>query len=156
MSNYFEAQVSYLQQNEKGLIKAVKETYLIDALSFTEVEARLAEELESGGRNNWEVKSIRRSDVRELVLVGDTDLFFKVKFTFTVNDDESEKVKKITRVLLVNANDIDEATARTNAHLTTMLVPWEVTKAEKSKIAEVFQYVGKRPLIPADASNEEE
>ena len=155
MSNYFEAQVSYLQQNEKGLIKAVKETYLIDALSFTEVEARLSAEL-AGSNRQITVNAIKRSDVKELVIIGDTDFWFKVKVTYSVNDEESEKAKKITLVLLVNANDIDEASERAREHLKEMLVPFEIPKAEKSKIAEVFEYVGKRPLIPHDTTNEEE
>lgn len=153
MSTYFEAQASYLKQNENGLIKSVKEIYLVDALSFTEVEARLTEELSASNRQIT-VSAIKRSDVAELVLVGDTDQFFKVKFTFSVEEEESEKTKKITKVLLVNAADIEEANARTASHLTEMLVPWEVVKAEKSKIFEVFQYASKRPLIPADTEEE--
>ena len=155
MATYFEAQVSYLKQNENGLINTVKEIYLVDALSFTEVESRLTEELSASNRQII-VNAIKRSDVKELVIIGDTDFWFKVKVTYSVNDEESEKAKKITLILLVNANDIDEASERAREHLKEMLVPFEIPKAEKSKIAEVFQYVGKRPLIPLDATNEEE
>lgn len=137
-----------MRQNENGSIKSVKEIYLVDALSFTEVEARLTKELSASNRQIT-VNAIKRSDIAELVLVGDTEQFFKVKFTYTVNDDESEKAKKITRVLLVNADTIEEANTRTASHLSEMLVPWEVTKAEKSKIVEVFEYVGKHPKLAA-------
>lgn len=159
MSTYFEAQVSYLRQNENGLIKAVKEIYLVNALSFTEVEARLITELSASNRE-IAIKAIKRSNIHEFVAYGDTPELFKVKVTYTVTDDESEKGKNVTIYILMNAKDAEEAYLRTKERLddpiTGMLVAYELPVIAHTKIVEVFEYVGKRPLIPVGSDTEEE
>ena len=45
MHNWFECKVSYEKMLENGMQKKVTEPYLVDALSFTEAEARIIEEL---------------------------------------------------------------------------------------------------------------
>ena len=45
MHNWFECKVSYEKIMEDGKQKKVTEPYLVDALSFTEAEARIIEEL---------------------------------------------------------------------------------------------------------------
>ena len=45
MANWFECKVRYDKMMENGLQKKVNEPYMVDALSFTEAEARIIEEL---------------------------------------------------------------------------------------------------------------
>ena len=45
MTNWFECKVSYEKMLENGTQKKVTEPYLVDALSFTEAEARIIEEI---------------------------------------------------------------------------------------------------------------
>ena len=45
MHNWFECKVSYEKMLENGMQKKVTEPYLVDALSFTEAEARIIEEI---------------------------------------------------------------------------------------------------------------
>ena len=44
MHNWFECKIKYEKTMENGLTKPVTEPYLVDALSFTEAEARIIEE----------------------------------------------------------------------------------------------------------------
>ena len=44
MANWFECKVRYDKMMENGVVKKVNEPYLVDALSFTEAEARIIEE----------------------------------------------------------------------------------------------------------------
>ena len=46
MTEWFECKVAYDKTMEDGLIKKVKETYLVDALSFTEAEKRFLAEIQ--------------------------------------------------------------------------------------------------------------
>lgn len=43
--NWFESKVRYEKTMENGKVKKVAEPYLVDALSFTEAEARTIEEV---------------------------------------------------------------------------------------------------------------
>jgi Domain of unknown function (DUF4494) len=159
MPEWFHTKVKFLKQNENGLIKAVTEQYLVDALSFTEAEARVQQEVSEGQREVTLV-SVARSNIREVVVYGDTDLWFKVKVTYVVNDEESEKNKKVTLYLLVNANDVQEAYERTQEHLKEMLVPFQIPKVEETPINEVYEHVAglrssMRKLTPEERAAQE-
>ena len=45
MHNWFECKINYEKVGEDGIQKKVTEPYLVDALSFTEAEARIIEEM---------------------------------------------------------------------------------------------------------------
>lgn len=139
MSEWFQTKVKFLRQMDNGLIKQITEQYLVDAMSFTETEARVMQEVGEGMREVT-MMSVARSPIKEVVFYGDTDLWFKVKVTYSLMDEETEKEKKITTYFLVNANDVKEAYERTEEHLKEMLVPFQIPKIEESPIIDVYQY----------------
>lgn len=145
MSEWFQTKVKFLRQMDNGLIKQITEQYLVDAMSFTETESRVMQEVGEGMREVT-MMSVARSNIKEVVFYGDTDLWFKTKVTYSLMDEETEKEKKVTTYLLVNANDVKEAYERTEEHLKEMLVPFQIPKIEESPIIDVFQYQqGLRP-----------
>ncbi len=151
MSEYFHAKVKLLRQMSNGLVKQVTEQYLVDAMSVTETEARCLSEIGDGVREVSAV-SIAKSPIKEVVMYGDTDMFFKVKVTYNLTDEETEKEKKITTYLLVNANDAKEAYERTEEHLKEMLVPFQIPKIEESPIIEVYEYQRSESVGPQNSA----
>jgi hypothetical protein len=145
MSEWFHTKVKFLRQMDNGLIKQITEQYLVDAMSFTETEARVMKEVGEGMREVT-MMSVARSPIKEVVFYGDTDLWFKTKVTYSLMDEETEKEKKITTYFLVNANDVKEAYERTEEHLKEMLVPFQIPKIEESPIIDVYQY--EKPVGP--------
>lgn len=143
MSQWFQSKVKFLRQMDNGLIKQIVEQYLVDAMSFTEAEARVMKEVGEGMRE-VETVAIAKSNIKEVVFYGDTDLWWKVKVTYNLMDEDTEKEKKVTTYLLVNANDLKEAYERTEEHLREMLVPFQIPKIEESPIIEIYQY--EKPL----------
>ncbi len=139
MSTYFHAKVKFLRQMDNGLTKQVKEEYLIDAMSFTEVEARVLQEVGEGMREVV-VDAISRSPIKEVVMYGDTDLWCKCTVQYNLIDEETDKAKKITTHLLVNAKDTKEAYERCTEHLKEMLVPFEIPEIKETNILEIFEY----------------
>ena len=67
MSQWFETKVKYDKTMlDTGAIKSVTEPYLVDALSFTEAEARITKEMEpfvSGELTVTAVRKVRFEDV---------------------------------------------------------------------------------------------
>jgi hypothetical protein len=156
MSEWFQTKVKFLRQMDNGLIKQITEQYLVDAMSFTETESRVMQEVGEGMREVT-MMSVARSNIKEVVFYGDTDLWFKTKVTYSTLDEETEKEKKITTYLLVNANDVKEAYERTEEHLKEMLVPFQIPKIEESPIIDVFQYQkGLRPGMRKATEEESE
>ena len=139
MSEWFHVKVKFLRQMNNGTIKKVLEQYLVDAMSFSESESRVLGEIGEGMREVT-MMAASRSPIKEVVMHGDTDLFFKVKVTYNTMDEDTEKEKKITTYLLVNANDVKEAYERTEEHLRDMLVPFTIPEVKESPILEVFMY----------------
>ena len=64
---WYECKVRLLRTMENGALKKVTECYIADALSCTEAEARVVEELKSFYTGPIEVRSIRRAKFREIV-----------------------------------------------------------------------------------------
>jgi len=143
--SYFFAKVSFLRQQNDGTIKKESEQYLVDAMSFTETEARVIKEV---GESVLELtmEAISRSPITEIVTYGDTDLWFKCKVVYKDVDPDSGKEKKTTLYILVNAKDVDEAYSRCKDHLKSMLVPFEIPKVEETAICEIYQY--EKPVDP--------
>lgn len=138
MSEWFQTKVKFLRQMDNGLVKEITEQYLVDAMSFTETEARAMQEVGEGTRSVT-MMTIARSPIKEVVFYGDTDLWFKTRVTYSLMDEVTEKEKKVTTHFLVNANDVKEAYERTEEHLKEMLVPFQIPKIEESPIIDVFQ-----------------
>ncbi len=145
MPEWFQTKVKFLKQMDNGLIKRVSETYLVDAMSFTEAEARILMEVQDDQREVT-MMSMSKSNIKEVVFYGDTELWHKAKVTYLVADEETEKEKKVTTYLLVNSENVMEAYERTQEHLKEMLVPFRVPKIEETAFVEVFPFqAGFRP-----------
>ena len=136
MNNYFTTAVSYQKQNSEGLIKKVTENYLVDAMTFTEAEARIAQVMEG-----QEISLMRsaRSNYEEVIEPEGKNFFYKVKIVFESMDDNTEKAKKTNCFMLVAADDIEEATELTKAALSGVVYDSEIESISKTKIIEVVR-----------------
>ena len=81
MHNWFECKVSFEKIMENGAQKKVTEPYLVDALSFTEAEARIIEEIRPFVSGEFTVTDIKRARLSELFFNenGDRD---RVRYLF--------------------------------------------------------------------------
>ena len=64
--NWFECKIRYEKTLENGMNKKVTEPYLVDALSFTEAEARIIEEMTPFISGEFTVSDIKRANYSEL------------------------------------------------------------------------------------------
>jgi uncharacterized membrane protein YvbJ len=66
MHNWFECKIRYEKVMENGMNKKVTEPYLVDALSFTEAESRIIEEITPYISGEFTVSDIKRANYSEL------------------------------------------------------------------------------------------
>ena len=66
MATWFECKVKYDKMSENGMPKAVTEPYLVDALSFTEAEARITEEITPFISGDYKVTAVKRTNTAEI------------------------------------------------------------------------------------------
>ena len=136
--NYFECKISYEKTLENGKEKKVTDQYLVDALSFTEAEARIIEEVKPFISGEFQVKSIRKYKVAEIVVDESGDRFFKCKLNFITLDEKSGNEKKTAVYMLVDAENLDKAKVLLVEHMKSTMADYSIEKIEETKIMAVI------------------
>ena len=139
-NNWFECKVKYVKIDENGKEKKVTEPYLVDAVSFTEAEARIHTELEKMIHSDFIVTNISKSNISELFPNENGDRWFKAKTCFVTVDEESGKEKKSNNYMLVEANNVKDAYEYLTEGLSDMIVPFEIPSVTESPIMDVFPF----------------
>jgi len=140
MRQWYLCKVKYSKENEEGLLKGVSEQYLVDGVSFSETEAILYDRLGSQIRGDFSVRAISISNVVDIFLYEDSDLWHKCKITYLIADGESGKEKKVTQYMLVTADGVEQAHQRIQESLSNTLVSFRVPDVVESSIIDVFPY----------------
>ena len=138
MSTWFICKVKYQKQDEKGKVKNVSEQYLVDALSFTEAEARIYEKLGSVISGEFHITGISKSNLTDVFYYEDADVWYKCKMTYSLEEEGSGKEKKIVNYVLLTATNAQQAYDRMYESLDNMLVEFRVPDVVESPIVEVF------------------
>lgn len=106
MHNWFECKFSYEKVMENGIQKRVTEPYLVDALSFTEAEFRIIEEIRPYISGEFTISDIKRARLSEMFLNENGDCYFKAKVYFVALDDKSGSEKKTAATMLAQASSL--------------------------------------------------
>lgn len=141
MKNWYRVIVKYNKPDEEtGLLKSVTEQYLFDAMSYTEAEARVYEELADSIQGEWTIHKITKTRILDVFTYPDGDFWHQCKVTYSVADGDNGKEKKVTNLMLVTARDVKEAYDRIFDSLNNMLVTFRITEVKETKIVEVFPF----------------
>ena len=140
MNNWFECKVSYKKMQENGIYKKVTESYLVDALSFTEAEARIIEEIRPFITGEFTVTDIKRTKFSDSFLNNEGESYFKIKIYFITLDEKSGAEKKTPSLILVQANDIDDAKLIFGNGMKNILSDFRVDSISETKIIAVFPF----------------
>lgn len=111
---FFKCVVRMDKVQEDGIIRKVSETYLVDAMSHTEAEARIVEELAQYSSGEFEVYSITRAALAEVLTSDDeaADKYYQTIIGFITLDEKTSKEKMIRQRILIQAKDFDAACVR--------------------------------------------
>lgn len=148
MNTWFTVKVKYTKQLDDGTFKRVSEPYLLAAMTFTDAEARIYEELGSIIRGEFTVTNIARTEYHDIFYYEDADLWYKCKITYQSEGDgldvESDlnpkKVKKISQNFLVTATSVKEAFERIQESLSTLMVDYQIPSIILTPIVDIFPF----------------
>lgn len=140
--NIFISTVRYDKTLDNDLVKTVNEQYLIDAISFTEAEARTIKEIAPFMMGDFTIPQIVKPRIREIHLnsVSDADSFYKVKFDFITLDERSGKEKRSSSTHIVQAKDFDSAHKYFLQMMQGTMMDYEITSIVKTGIIDYFPY----------------
>lgn len=140
MNTWFTVKVKYTKQLDNGLLKRVSEPYLLAAMSFTDAEARIYEELGAVIRGEFHVTNIARTDYHDIFYYDECDTWYKCKITFNSATEDSGKEKRVSQNFLITAYSVKDAYERLKESLASMLVDFEVPSIIISPIVDIFPY----------------
>ncbi|WP_128544165.1 DUF4494 domain-containing protein [Larkinella soli] len=147
MPSWYQGKIRYQLQDPTGKLKTINETYLLDAVSYTDAEARLYKEV-AANTPDFTVTSITRMRLADLFHFEEGgETWFKCKVIYVTEDDKGRE-KKIVNQMLVNAENVRQAYDRIAESLKTMLIPFETTDINTTKILDIFPYSEEDRLPP--------
>ena len=138
MSNWFTVKVRYTKQLDNGALKRVSEPYLLSAMTFTDAEASIYEELGAVIRGEFNVTGISRTELNDIFAYDDTGVWYKCKVVYDNLDADTETTKKVSQNFLVEASSVKEAYERLTDNLKGMLVAFQIPSVMVSPIVEIF------------------
>lgn len=149
MQNLFEAKVKYEKIDEQsGKEKKVAETYLLDAVSFTEAETRIYKEMESMIRGEFVVTALAKANYTEIFENEDGDIWYKSKISFASVDEKSGKEKAVSNQILILASNVKDAYDKIIACMGGMTVDFVINSISESAILDFFPYFQDQEPIP--------
>lgn len=138
--NWFECKIRYEKTMENGMHKKVTEPYLVDALSFSEAEARIIEEIRPFITGEFTVTDIKRARLSEIFFNGDGDKYYKVKVSFVALDERNGTEKKTPANMMVQASTIEGAKEILEKGMKGTLSDYVVESIVETKIMDVFPF----------------
>ena len=139
---WFECKIRYEKTMEDGLPKKVSEVYVVDALSFSEAEERIMEEMLPYNLVDIEIVDVKIAPYREIFFADDNlaDQWFKAKLSFITIDERTDKEKRTSMMYLVNAGNISSAINNIDKVMSGTMIDYVTTSISATKIFDVFEY----------------
>ena len=145
-ANWFICKIRYEKTMEDGLQKMVTEIYVVDALSFTEAEARIMEEMSSYISGEFEVWEIDRAVFKEIFFSDEdmADKWYKAKLQFITIDEKTDKEKRTSVYYLVQAGSFEGARKNIDEAMGGSMIDYVISSVSETKTVDVFEYAAKK------------
>lgn len=142
MHTWFECKIRYEKVMENGMNKKVTEPYLVDALSFTEAEKRIIEEITPYITGEFTVSDIKRANYSELFFSDDdsADRWYRCKLIFITLDEKSGAEKRTATNVLVQAEDLRDAVKKLDEGMKGTMADYQIGSVAETLIMDVFRY----------------
>ena len=161
-ANWFICKIRYEKTMEDGLQKKVTETFVVDAVSFTEAEARIIEEMSAYISGEFEVIEIDRAVFKEIFFmewaekvldnddkkhqsledrIQNTDTrWYKSKLQFITIDEKTEKEKRSNVYYLVEGCSLESARRNIDEVMGGTMIDYSIASVSETPIIDVFEY----------------
>lgn len=154
LHTWFECGVRYDKTLENGMQKKVTEPYLIDALSFTEAEARIIKEITPFISGEFEIANVRKKHISEIYYDPNGDKWYLAKVNFITLDEKTSMEKKTSSRMLVQASDLPKALQGLIQGMLGTLADYEIASLSETMIMDVFPYVTEEESKESESKEE--
>ena len=152
---WYATKVRYQKTMEDGSEKVVSEQYLVDALSFTEAESAIIDEMSAYVSGEFKVSNLGKANFNEVFFsdVDDDDKWFKAKLQFITIDEKTEREKRSNVNYLVQAKSLARALRYIDEVMGKTMINYDVVGLNETKLCEVFEHHA--PSEKKDGNDEE-
>lgn len=138
MAIWFECKVRYDKTMENGVVKKVNEPYLVDALTFTEAEARIIEEITPFISGEFTISAVKKTKISEIFWDQTGDRYYMVKVSFITLDEKSGAEKKTSSFILTQASDLEGALANFIENMKGTMADFEIASIAETPLMDVY------------------
>ena len=139
-NKWYEVKVRYSKTVESGADKVVTEVYLMDALSFTEAEAKATEKLEPFMTGVFDLSAVAKKNYAEVHLNGTDGYYFLSTVELTHMDEKSFTEKTTKMRMIVEAADVQSALDITTEKMDDSIMDYRIVGVVETNILDVFLY----------------
>ncbi|MGC3977702.1 MAG: DUF4494 domain-containing protein [Paludibacteraceae bacterium] len=140
MHNWFQCKIKYERNAEDGAVVKVNESYLVDALSFTEAEERINEEMKPFISGEFLVSDIKRAKIAELFPDENGDKWYRCKVNFVTLDEEKGVEKRTASTMFSQASTLKDALEVLEKGMKGTMADYEIASIVETNIMDVFVY----------------
>ncbi len=154
-AEWYLAKIRYERTMSDGLEKKVMEQYCIDAMSFTEAEQRIIDEMSEYISGEFEVKGLSQCPFME-VFFSDSetaDRWFKAKLQLITVDEKTGRERRSPVNYLVQAGSFNSAVSNIDEAMKSTMIDYVISSISETAICDVFEYQPKTQSL-ADESTE--
>jgi len=141
MNKWFEVKVKYTKQLENGTFKRVVEPYLLCAMTFTDAEARIYDELVSIIRGEFSVIGVNPKNYQDIYITENEDsYFYEVQVKMQDCNLDSDKIKIVTQTYLANGDTLPKALDNISESFKDLVSDFTVVGIKLTSIVDIFPY----------------
>lgn len=139
MALWFECKVRYDKMQENGAVKKVTEPYLVDALTFTEAEARIIEEITPFISGEFSISAVKKTKISEIFFNEDGDRYYLVKVNFITLDEKTGVEKKSASFILVQASTFEDSLKKFQAGMEGTMADYDIASITETPLMDVYK-----------------
>lgn len=145
-AKWFETKIKYdKMMDADGLMKPTKELYVVDALSFSDAEATIMEEMRAYISGAFDIVDIKPASYKEIFFSEDArdDRWYKAKLQFITIDEKTEKEKRQNVYYLVQASTLFKAVKNIDEVMGKTMIDYAIASVAETTVMDVFEHEAK-------------
>lgn len=136
----YQVKVRYDKMQDNGTVKPATDVYVVDALSFTEAEARATEYVQPHISGEFTVTDIKRVNYAEIWEAVNGEYWFEAQLEFITLDKKTGSEKRKKSRMLVQAGNLQEAMQSVATNMRgTIMADYEAVCIKQTPVLEYIK-----------------
>lgn len=135
---YYEVKLSYEKVSDDGLVKRVKETFVVEEFNCGKSEERALTEIASLKAGDAECIGVCQAQYKEIFFADEGDTYYKAKINI-ITLDERGREKKTACYHLTNANSLEGARKNIEEAYAHSMIDYQIAAISETSIQEVYE-----------------